>query len=63
MLWVIRTGWQGSPESSRHVLCAEDILTSTMCANALLLLSGVLLAQLERFQSKVAAEVICSLNF
>lgn len=63
MLWGIRTGWQGSPESSRHVLCAQDVLISTVYANALSLLSGILLAQLERFQSKVAAEVICSLNF
>ncbi|KFP99790.1 hypothetical protein N329_01712, partial [Haliaeetus albicilla] len=37
--WGIRTGWQGSPASFRHVLCAQDVLISTVCASALSLFS------------------------
>lgn len=66
MLWAIRTSWLGSPESSSHVLCAQEVLKIPRVSDALSLLSlilEVLLARLEHFRSKVAAEVICSLNF
>ncbi|KFV50078.1 hypothetical protein N328_11684, partial [Gavia stellata] len=40
--WGIRTGWQGSPESSSRVLCAQEVLINTMCVRCLIVTAGAI---------------------